>query len=126
MKTEKLTTADCFKYPSAKIKGKECFENYESFSIKSTIEWYRGNKTMDISDYKLVLRSIDDITEEECKHINLIDTKNAGIELIVPYTPELTFFYFQQGDQLIFDYLRSRNILIEPEDWFESGKAVKE
>jgi len=114
---EKLTLQDCYKYPNAKIKGKECFGSIESFSIKSTIEWYRGDKNLDISEYKVVLRSIDKLKEEEkdtIDNITMYDKELLELGTIVDY---------RHYSIAVMDYLRSINIDID--GFIDNGKAVK-
>jgi len=124
--TEKLTLEDCFKYYKATI----IYEQEKFFGIG---DFFRcSNPTLNISDCKLILRDISQLTGEEKKYIfrnylinvefqyvqwdsfNHLSMYAVDVDVDLNYTGELI------------DYLRKKNIMIEKPDWFEIGKAVKE
>ncbi len=131
MEKEKLTLEDCFKYPNAMVQfetdevrtgfiRKIDFKADRQLVIECIpVSFYHS----DVSDCKLQLRSIADLTEEESINVDRLDSENMGLELRIPYHSDLTFFNYNEGDKLIFDYLRSINIDID--GFLECGKAVK-
>ena len=64
MDKRKLTLADCFKYPNADVMTSQ---NYLITVQKILVEYY--NQGLGVSDYKLKLRSIHSLTEEEKKYM---------------------------------------------------------
>jgi len=135
--TDKLTLQDCCKYPNAKIldyTGSKDNPNdyrniYDYIYKQGQLDGMNLEEiTEDIfNDYyicncKLILRDLTQLTDEELQHIIKIyeDEPNEFIEI----ENKLDRIYLL--DVKKHDYLRSKNILIEPEDWFEIGKAVKE
>ena len=84
-----------------------------------------------VSDCKLILRGITQLTDEEKKYINdnlfydlFKNTVSLNANAIWNSFDELLAVC--EDKTALIDYLRGNNILIEPEDWFKSGKAVKD
>ena len=122
--TDRLTLADCFKYYKATI----IYEQEKFFGIG---DFFRcSNPTLNISDCKLILRTIEQLTDEERKHIveNFLcfqenyKTFSCGVEYLFNCSFNETTNYSVE----LADYLRKKNIMIENPNWFEIGKAVKE
>ena len=128
--TDKLTLADCYKYPKARIFKSESFSysNIYDFIYHS---WESQYSKFVISDCKLILRSIEQLTDEEKIYIN-DNLFYALFKNTVSLNANAVWNSFDEllavcEDKLgLIDYLRGNNILIEPEDWFKSGKAVKD
>ena len=132
MTENKLTLEDCLKYSNASLinplglKTKSVIEliNY-CYNANITI-----NKLIKIDNLKLILRDISQLTDAEKQYIlnNFVYNTKEDQSLITE-----TFYFFSEilaycrADKTIdlVNYLRKQNILIEPEDWFKSGKAVK-
>lgn len=127
MTDNKLTLQDCFKYPEAEIR------HNSGGSFKSVFELIIKSYDVNMStlymladyDCKLILRDISELTDEEKKYIN----DNFVYELLED--EESIWFSFDElcsecEDKLgLINYLREKNIIIESEDWFKQGKAVK-
>jgi len=80
---------------------------------------------------KLILRTIEQLTDEEKIYINdnlfyglFKNTVSLNANAIWNSFDELLAVC--EDKTALIDYLRGNNILIEPEDWFKSGKAVKD
>ena len=148
--TDKLTLQDCFKYPKAKIKriyDAEVTGTYKNirlyqtflYMVKDTIKLYpnikqiRSSTELDfeamcnISNCKLILRDISELTDEERKHI----LNNFIFDLYID-TVGISEIVWNNFDDLLaccehrkesIDYLRSINIDID--GFLKSGKAVK-
>ena len=125
MTENKLTLEDCFKYYKATI----IYEQEKFFGIG---DFFRcSNPTLNISDCKLILRDIPQLTDEEKIYINdnlfyglFKNTVSLNANAIWNSFDELLAVC--EDKTALIDYLRGNNILIEPEDWFKSGKAVKD
>ena len=121
MTENKLTLEDCFKYYKATI----IYEQEKFFGIG---DFFRcSNPTLNISDCKLILR----LTDDEKIYINdnlfyglFKNTVSLNANAIWNSFDELLAVC--EDKTALIDYLRGNNILIEPEDWFKSGKAVKD
>ena len=80
---------------------------------------------------KLILRNISQLTDDEKIYINdnlfyglFKNTVSLNANAIWNSFDELLAVC--EDKTALIDYLRGNNILIEPEDWFKSGKAVKD
>ena len=119
----KLTTQDVCKYPNAKIEYLgEIYEKYSLLFITNDIcldDSHVHSYPIPVSDCKLELRDIEDITEEELKQVNM--------EL---YGNEFEFTDFAKIElrhttyYRVKDYLRSINVDVD--DFIKLGKAVKQ
>lgn len=117
---EKLTLSDCFNYPKSAItNGFMQWDNVTTF-IKTLCN-EDVKKILEDDDFKLQLRSIDQLTNEEKEYIGKLryqrlDSKNdlsiAGYNLWL-------------SDSKIFEYLKEKGVCVNPE-WFTNGKAVKD
>ena len=122
MTENKLTLEDCFKYYKATI----IYEQEKFFGIG---DFFRcSNPTLNISDCKLILRDIPQLTDEEKQYIvkNFVFVSWNVFEKLTELnlTVLMGYCWFLKLKDL-FDYLREKNIMIEKPDWFEIGKAVK-
>jgi hypothetical protein len=88
---------------------------------KQLIKIVSGISLYWFDDFKLQLRSIDQLTNEEKEYIGKLryqrlDSKNdlsiAGYNLWL-------------SDSKIFEYLKEKGVCVNPE-WFTNGKAVKD
>ena len=123
MTENKLTLEDCFKYYKATI----IYEQEKFFGIG---DFFRcSNPTLNISDCKLILRDIPQLTDEEKQYIvkNFVFVSWNVFEKLTELnlTVLMGYCWFLKLRDL-FDYLREKNIMIEKPDWFEIGKAVKD
>lgn len=119
--TDKLTLQDCFKYPEAPLisqLGLKC-ENLAEF-IKA-VDGHDLEFILQDDDFKLILRSIEQLTDEEKKHIDRLACINP-IRYVIYESKELGYA-IMKDDLQICDYLRSINIDIDC--FLQSGKAVK-
>jgi len=124
MGKEKLTLADCFKYPNAGIMtefGKSAI-NKILIGAEALTLWMHDRpveylKTVGVEHCQLILRSIDQLTEDEILEIGKIIV-NDNREFL-----DLDTILVQMKQVRIADYLRSRNIDID--GFIENGKAVK-
>ena len=79
---------------------------------------------------KLILRTIEQLTDEEKKYIN--DNlfyglfKNTLENQHKVWTTVNKLCAVCKNKTELIDYLRKKNIMIEKPDWFEIGKAVKD
>ena len=134
--TDKLTLQDCFKYPEAEIRHNSGGSFKDVFEL--IIRSYDANMSTlyMLADYdcKLILRSIEQLTDEERKHIDRLACINPitvrsnlkkSVLLIryVIYESKELDYAIMKDDLQICDYLRSINIDID--DYLLSGKAVK-
>ena len=121
--TDKLTLQDCFKYPEAEIRHNSGGSFKDVFEL--IIRSYDANMSTlyMLADYdcKLILRSIEQLTDEERKHIDRLACINP-IRYVIYESKELDYA-IMKDDLQICDYLRSINIDID--DYLLSGKAVK-
>ena len=127
---DKLTLQDCFKYPEAPI----IHSRGKLKSVFELIIWaYNLNLSVSfiLKDYecKLILRDISELTDEEKQYINdnyidnlFKDTFNLDNIIWNDYTEIMSIC---NNKLELIDYLREKNIMVEKEDWFKSGKAVK-
>ena len=131
MTEDKLTLEDCYKYPKARIFKSESF-SYSNIYDFIYHTWESQYSKFVITNCKLILRDISQLTGEEKKYIfrnylinvefqyvqwdsfNHLSMYAVDVDVDLNYTGELI------------DYLRKKNIMIEKPDWFEIGKAVKE
>ncbi len=123
MKTEKLTIKDWQLYPNAK--GSMSFKandfminNIEEFIIFREKNSGTILRSLDISKWKLILRPIESLTEEERLKVGQIIVSDKGEFL------HLDTMLVQMKQVKIADYLRSINIDID--GFIASGKAVAE
>ena len=120
--TEKLTLADCFKYCKATI----IYEQEKFFGIG---DFFRcSNPTLNISDCKLILRSIEQLTDEEKQYIaknfllvdwGVLEGRTNQITLI----HIMSWCEFEKLKDLL-DYFRE--IGVDIDGMFKSGKAAKD
>jgi len=117
--SEKLTLADAMKYPGAVITEKNTDYTWRGILrfLADTI-----NIGYDISSCRLVLRSIDQLTDAEKKCIDNICGKLSWENWQRSFEGIYTILSNKKILEL-FDYLRSRNIDID--GFIENGKAVK-
>jgi hypothetical protein len=136
--TDKLTLSDCFKYPNAKVIPADIGKwsgwiksiDIEHKMLVVSLKGFYPEVHMDvhIADCKLILRDISELTGEEKKYIN----DNFVYELFKDALGENNYNSFDElfavcdNKVELINYLRSKNIMIEPEDWFKQGKAVKD
>ena len=131
--TDKLTLADCMKYPEAKIIKYDILNSGRTViydNIIRLIENYESGYHIIVHNCKLILREITDLADEEKQYI----LNNFTYDFFRGGT-ETNDFVWESFDEIIgicnnkielINYLRSKNILVEPEDWFKQGKAVRE
>lgn len=114
--TDKLTLADCYKYPKARIFKSESFSysNIYDFIYHS---WESQYSKFVISDCKLILRSIEQLTDEEN-----IELKKLYEEAIAIAEKDETMSW--ESSKTIVDYFRK--IGVDIDGMFASGKAVKD
>ena len=129
MGKEKLTLADCFKYPNAKIAPyNNIYEMIQSFYFGEDLIYYSLDDCNNAFESTLMasqlkLRPLSDLTEGEESNIgNLLC--NVGIDWDnVKTLDDLCSYHYGKSKDLI-DYLRSINIDID--GFIEAGKAVAE
>ena len=127
MTDNKLTLQDCFKYPEAPLISQLGlkYENLTEF-IKA-VDGHDLEFILQDDDFKLILRDIGDLTDEERKHIlnNFIFDLYIGTvgisEIVWDNFDDLLACCEQRKESI--DYLRSINIDIY--GYLKSGKAVK-
>ena len=137
--TDRLTLADCYKYPEADVQFTTDDNTIQRGYVRAIqvhsdteleiecfpISFY--HKT--VSDCKLILRDISQLTDDEKKYIvkNFVFASWNVFEKLTELnlTVLMGYCWFLKLKDL-FDYLREKNIMIEKPDWFEIGKAVKE
>ena len=126
--TDKLTLADCYKYPKARIFKSESFSysNIYDFIYHS---WESQYSKFVISDCKLILRDISQLTDAEKIYIN----DNLFYELFKNTVSLNANAVWNSLDELLavcgdktalIDYLRS--ISVDIDGMIASGKAVKD
>ena len=139
---EKLTLQDYYKYNKSDVmhKGDRCrvitinvicaSNCTESMYLNPIGKSYYIPLAI-VSDCKLILRHIPQLTDEEKIYINdnlfyglFKNTVSLNANAIWNSFDELLAVC--EDKTALIDYLRGNNILIEPEDWFKSGKAVKD
>ena len=136
--TDRLTLADCYKYPEADVQFTTDDNTIQRGYVRAIqvhsdteleiecfpISFY--HKT--VSDCKLILRDISQLTDEEKQYIvkNFVFVSWNVFEKLTELnlTVLMGYCWFLKLKDL-FDYLREKNIMIEKPDWFEIGKAVK-
>lgn len=125
--TEKLTLEDCYKYPKARIKADtKDFKNVFTFTIYSFNSNLSSNQILREENCKLILRSIEQLTDEEKRHIDkkflpiVLDTEET---INLPLKDSMNFIEYNLIIEFI-DHLRSINIDID--NFIKSGKAVKD
>ena len=140
MKSE-LTLQDILKYHNAEIYYQS--EKYKIYSVNIITEHielihsqYWDMDVLDensftdvicISDCKLILRDITEPTDEEKRFI----VDNFVFELfkdaigVSNWNSFDELFAIGENKMGLIDYLREKDVMIEKEDWFKSGKAVK-
>lgn len=125
MDRDKLTLQDCFKYPNARISEMYPMDNYVYSNLTDKITDLIKNDEIifpetELTDCRLILRSIDELTEEEKNGLKELCEENW--KMLVPgYYKEV---YLNFGHLKCFDYLR--NINIDIDGFIDSGKAVKQ
>ena len=118
MKKEELTLADAMKYPKSLIVREYPNKSTINYNNIFSFIWNVGQSSVVyISDCRLVLRSLDQLTEEEILEIGKIIV-NDNREFL-----DLDTILIQMKQVRIADYLRSRNIDID--GFLLNGKAVK-
>ena len=127
MKTEKLTLKDWQLYPNAK--GSMSFKandfminNIEEFIIFREKNSGTILRSLDISKWKLQLRPIESLTEEEMFEIDDLD--GDGKKPLDVKVRDQEYIEVDLTNVAISDYLRSINIDID--GFIASGKAVAE
>jgi len=140
--TNKLTLSDCMKYPNAKVKWDNSIYDIAGINCVTNRVWLHKDKNMigiikwqpakeidvPIADCKLILREITQLTDEGKQYIN----DNYVYELFKNAIGENNWNSFNElfavcENKLgLINYLREKNIMIEPEDLFKQGKAVKD
>ena len=129
MTEDKLTFRDALLYPKAMIvKNATKYINIIAFIVHHPIS---DEMQYEITNCKLILRNISQLTDDEKIYINdnlfyglFKNTVSLNANAIWNSFDELLAVC--EDKTALIDYLRGNNILIEPEDWFKSGKAVKE
>ena len=131
--TDKLTLADCYKYNKATITSVPLTHMFSD--VRVLIEYAHENmltiqEIIDFNNLKLILRDISQLTDDEKIYINdnlfyplFKNTVSLNANAVWNSFDELLASV--KHETALIDYLRGNNILIEPEDWFKSGKAVK-
>ena len=118
MKKEELTLPDAMKYPKSLIVREYPNKSTINYNNIFSFIWNVGQSSVVyISDCRLVLRSLDQLTEEEILEIGKIIV-NDNREFL-----DLDTILVQMKQVRIADYLRSRNIDID--GFLLNGKAVK-
>ena len=128
MTENKLTLEDCLLYPKAMIvKNATKYINIIAFIVYHPIS---DEMQYEITNCKLILRSIEQLTDEEKIYINdnlfyglFKNTVSLNANAIWNSFDELLAVC--EDKTALIDYLRGNNIMIEKPDWFASGKAVK-
>jgi len=118
MKTKELTLPDAMKYPKSLIVREYPNKSTINYNNIFSFIWNVGQSSVVyISDCRLVLRSLDQLTEDEILEIGKIIV-NDNREFL-----DLDTILIQMKQVRIADYLRSRNIDID--GFLINGKAVK-
>ena len=118
MKTKELTLPDAMKYPKSLIVREYPNKSTINYNNIFSFIWNVGQSSVVyISDCRLVLRSLDQLTEDEILEIGKIIV-NDNREFL-----DLDTILVQMKQVRIADYLRSRNIDID--GFLLNGKAVK-
>ena len=118
MKKEELTLPDAMKYPKSLIVREYPNKSTINYNNIFSFIWNVGQSSVVyISDCRLVLRSLDQLTEDEILEIGKIIV-NDNREFL-----DLDTILIQMKQVRIADYLRSRNIDID--GFLINGKAVK-
>lgn len=126
--TEKLTLADCFKYPEANIINTDTISIYTN--IKAFIVYHPISDEMqyEITNCKLILRTIEQLTDEEKQYIaknfllvdwGVLEGRTNQITLI----HIMSWCEFEKLKDLL-DYFRE--IGVDIDGMFKSGKAAKD
>ena len=132
--TDKLTLQDCFKYPNAKIIKYDILNSGRTViydNIIRLIENYESGYHIIVHNCKLILRDITELTDEEKQHIAKEYLFGVNPDRDIWEIGKLIYrsmnTYNDRDNTIpLINYLRSKNILVEPEDWFKQGKAVRE
>jgi hypothetical protein len=111
MKTEKLTLRDCFKYPNARIKdGSIVWDNITNFIMEES-ELHHN------LDWKLILRPLSSLTDEEKSKIKKIyftpNIKSDDVGYLAFKVDGCSEEQIWYDDIKIADYLRSISIDID-------------
>jgi hypothetical protein len=117
----KLTLQDCYKYPKAPLINElklKC-ENLTELIKLCAFDSCNIERILTEGNFKLCLRSIEQLTDEERKHIMKLSLNPLRFPVLAFGT--LDFF---EDDKNVFDYLRSINIDID--GMLNNGKAVKD
>ena len=127
--SEKLTIANCYKYPNAKMvefqpelkghyfSGKK-YKNILDFLSHSTGAYGGFPYLEKIKTYKLQLRPLSSLTEEEKK--KLLNYRDSHFKIYEFHEDDI--LKLDNFNIFIADYLRSINIDID--GFIESGKAI--
>ena len=126
--TEKLTLADCFKYPEAEIVRvydeytKNTYRNIIAFIVNHSIS---VEMRYEISFCKLILRSIEQLTDEEKAQLLENHLNDQGRDILKRSSYSYGNFEnrLYELDVKQTDYLRS--ISVDIDNFLKSGKAVK-
>ncbi len=128
-----LTYQDCFKYPESRLIypiSKVEHKNIESFfNAKLVYPQY----TYCISDCKIILRDISQLMDDEKEYMKkyfgnrmvgmkVFDWKEVCGDFGLSYL--MGFIQTRYIVELV-DYLRRKGVMVEREDWFKIGKAVR-
>ena len=115
--TSLLTLQDCYKYPTASLSSPSFSLQYFTIGDYLSIE----EPSYAISELKLILRDITDLTDEERKEVNdlyYLDTKPLDVKV-----RDQEYIEIDLVNLKIADYLRS--IYVDIDGYIECGKAVK-
>ena len=85
---------------------------------------------IDFTNLKLILRDIEQLTDEEKQYIGKTFLPLQLWKMMTAESWKVFKSLIQYCDKNkivdLINYLREKNIMIESEDWFKSGKAVKD
>ena len=129
----KLTLNDCFLYPKATITSEPTIHVFSN--VKVLIEYAHENmltiqEIIDFTNLKLILRDIEQLTDEEKQYIGKTFLPLQLWKMMTAESWKVFKSLIQYCDKNkivdLINYKREKNIMIESEDWFKSGKAVKD
>ena len=119
---KELAIKDCMLYPNAKLSDLKRNRHYKNVTQFFEIPYNSSNTASVISDYKLILRPIESLTEEEMFEIDDLD--GDGKNPLDVKVRDQEYIEVDLTNVAISDYLRSINIDID--GFIASGKAVAE
>lgn len=132
--TDNLTLKDCFLYSKATIISDPTTNTFSN--VKNLIEYAHESmltiqQLLDFNNCKLILRDISQLKDEEKLYIyntfcNNYEEDKALLKDTFYNFMEILAYCGTENAVDLADYLREKNIMIEKENWFASGKAVKE